>query len=54
MIFQCQGVSKFFDWNEPGVLQEIVYMIIVGLIFFTVLLLNSYGVIRKISNYLVK
>lgn len=54
MFDQFQGVSDFFDWEPPGVLQEIVYMLIVGFMLFICLLLNAYGISRKIRSWLSK
>ncbi|XP_017869309.1 PREDICTED: ATP-binding cassette sub-family A member 3 [Drosophila arizonae] len=54
LVPMCCSVSDFFDWEPPGVLQEIVYMITVGFMLFICLLLNAYGISRKIISLLSK
>ncbi|XP_037937486.1 ATP-binding cassette sub-family A member 3-like [Teleopsis dalmanni] len=45
---QCCNIEPYFSWNDPGILPEIIYMLVVGVIFFLIVVIQDFGYINEI------
>ncbi|XP_037883728.1 phospholipid-transporting ATPase ABCA1 isoform X1 [Glossina fuscipes] len=43
----CESVS-YYDWNEPGILPEVVYLLITGVVFLLIVIAVDYGFINEL------
>ncbi|XP_013169431.1 PREDICTED: ATP-binding cassette sub-family A member 3-like isoform X2 [Papilio xuthus] len=44
----CVRENPYFDWEEPGILRYLVFMIISGIVFWLLLMMIEYKLIQKI------
>ncbi|XP_037937451.1 ATP-binding cassette sub-family A member 3 isoform X2 [Teleopsis dalmanni] len=48
MMPKCCNTTPYFDWKEPGILPETIYMITVSVVLFLVIIIREYGVISEL------
>ncbi|XP_073830693.1 ATP binding cassette subfamily A member 3 isoform X2 [Musca autumnalis] len=48
LIPKCCHTIPYFDWKEPGILPETVYLVATCVVFFTVLICREYGILNEL------
>ncbi|XP_075155305.1 ATP binding cassette subfamily A member 3 isoform X2 [Haematobia irritans] len=48
LVPKCCYTIPYFDWKEPGILPETVYLIATAVVFFTVLICREYGILNEL------
>uniref|UniRef100_A0A1A9X391 ABC transporter domain-containing protein n=1 Tax=Glossina brevipalpis TaxID=37001 RepID=A0A1A9X391_9MUSC len=43
----CESIP-YYDWNEPGILPEVIYMLITGVVFLLIVIAGDYGLINEL------
>ncbi|XP_032594289.1 phospholipid-transporting ATPase ABCA3 isoform X2 [Drosophila grimshawi] len=52
LVPKCCNLKSYFAWEAPGVLPEVVYMIVTAIVFFLIIILSEYGVVGELM-YLI-
>ncbi|XP_068154368.1 LOW QUALITY PROTEIN: phospholipid-transporting ATPase ABCA3 [Drosophila tropicalis] len=53
LVPKCCNLKPYFDWEEPGVLPETVYMAATAVIFFLIIILREFGLFNELI-YMVR
>ncbi|XP_017124894.1 phospholipid-transporting ATPase ABCA3 isoform X2 [Drosophila elegans] len=48
LVPQCCNIKPFFAWDEPGVLPEVVYMTVTGVVFFLIIIVLEFRLINEL------
>uniref|UniRef100_A0A1I8Q220 ABC transporter domain-containing protein n=1 Tax=Stomoxys calcitrans TaxID=35570 RepID=A0A1I8Q220_STOCA len=48
LVPKCCYTIPYFDWEEPGILPEIVYLVGTAIAFLTILILREYGILNEL------
>ncbi|KAM7349571.1 ATP binding cassette subfamily A member 3 isoform 2-T3 [Cochliomyia hominivorax] len=48
LVPKCCNTIPYFDWKEPGILPEIVYMVVTAVVFFLIIIVREYSLISEI------
>lgn len=44
------ATTAFFEWEDPGILPEVIYMLAVGVIVFLILVAREYGIVNELMH----